>query len=171
IELDRAQRGVERQDERPALLSDVRVERALADGRGDGDGGATRARGRPGHVVVPDVIPPPRSARFTALRTMTSFSPLARCSDSCAFLLPTFPNAIAAHARSSGSSRRPNSVLLFRSPSREGMPASPHMAPNASKNAIFSVRSAARMASPFTAVSSRLKTPRWLHAPSALTPA
>ena len=63
----------------------------------------------------------------------------------CARGVPTRPSAIAAQARSSESSRRPRKPLPLSIASRCATPASPHSAPYASKNAIFSVRSASRM--------------------------
>src|SRR5205823_5134230 len=101
IQLDRTQRGVERDDDAPPFLANERVDRAFADRRGDRYRAARcwRVGGRRRTRHVPD--PPERSARLTAFRTITSFSPAARCNDSCAFLPPILPSAMAAHARSS----------------------------------------------------------------------
>src|ERR1700674_5102316 len=96
IELDRAQRRVERDHERSSATANVgpRLAFALAPHRfGDFPGG--------GQVAAP------RMALLTAFLTMTSFSLAALFSVSIAFADPILPSAIAAQARNSGSSRLP----------------------------------------------------------------
>ncbi len=60
---------------------------------------------------------------------------------------------MAAQARSSGSSFLPNSPRALSMPSSSLTPPSPQSVPNASKNAIFSVRSASLASLPLMAAS------------------
>ena len=75
-----------------------------------------------------------------------SFSLDARRSASCARgVVPIRPSAMAAQARSSGSSRWPKSRLAVQhAVEQRRRRSSPHSAPYASNSAIFSVRSASR---------------------------
>src|SRR4029453_17423966 len=147
VQADRAGRTVQGDDERGAHTADVRIAAYIAGWCAGGVSvqcGSFRNRG---HAV------PPRRARFTALRTRISFSVDARLSAAVAASLPMRPNAIAAHARNSGSSFLPNSPREFRTPSSRLMPGSPHSVPKASNSAIFSVRSASRASLPLIAAS------------------
>src|SRR6266576_159424 len=143
IELERAHRRVEHDQEVPPGVAQESV-RGL-DGLGD------RALGRTagGHV------PTSRRARVTALRTSGSLSCTARSSTARASGVRTLPSAIAAQARVSGSSFRVSSPLAASIFSSAGIPLAPTSAPNASKNAIFSVRSAFRSLEPVTIDSMR----------------
>src|SRR5438094_633079 len=129
IELERANRRVEHDQEFPPGVAQESV-RGL-DGLGD------RALGRTarGHV------PTSRSARVTALRTSGSLSWAARSRTARASGVRTLPSAIAAQARVSGSTFRASSPLAASIFSSAGIPLAPTIAPNASKNVIFSVRS------------------------------
>src|SRR6266849_1653568 len=116
IELDRAQRGIERDHEIPSATTKLRAD-LLVPIAAAGPGRRSR------HSV------PPRIARLTAFLTITSFSPAARLRDSCAFLLLILPSAIAAQARVSESSFLPMNPLALSRPSRSGTPASPARSP------------------------------------------
>ena len=99
---------------------------------------------------APSCDAPARSARFTALRTTTSFSLAARRSASCA---RGVLDAAERHRRAGaelGVLAAPEQRLPLSMPSSVATPPSPHSAPYASNTAIFSVRSASRSAFPFT---------------------
>src|SRR5207249_9466766 len=138
IELEGANRRVQHDQKVPPRMAQEAV-RGL-DGLGDRAFGGTAG----GHV------PTSRSARVTALRTSGSLSWAARSSTPRASGVRTLPSAIAAQARVSGSSFRPSSPLAASIFSSAGIPLAPTSAPNASKNAIFSVRSALRSLEPVT---------------------
>src|SRR6185437_3505022 len=158
IHLDRTERAVHRHEQLASHLADVAVAAPLADfrhrRREPGASGRHRLRAR--HAA------PPRSALLMALRTRTSLSSAALRSTSNAWSDPMRPNAIAAHARSSGATRRRSSALRpLSSASSCGMPASPASMPYASKYVIFSVRSASLTAFPFTTASTLGSAARW----------
>src|SRR5438445_13449366 len=144
IELERPEGGVQHDEEIPAGVPQEAVGRL----DGIGDGGAGR-RAAAGHA------PTSRRARVTALRTSGSLSWAARSSTARASGVRIFPSAMAAHARVSGSSRLPSRPFATSILSSAAMPFAPTSAPYASKNAIFSVRSALRSLEPLTIASTR----------------
>src|SRR6267378_768401 len=144
VELEGADRRVQHDQKFPSGVAQESV-RGL-DGLGDRATGGLAAGGH---------VPTSRSARVTALRTSGSLSWAARSSTARASGVRTLPSAIAAQARVSGSSFLPSSPLAASIFSRAGIPLAPTMAPNASKNVIFSVRSAFRSLEPVTIDSMR----------------
>src|SRR5438270_10144589 len=143
IELEGAKSSIQHDEEVPSGVPQEAV--GCLDGIRDGGAG----RGAAGHA------PTSRSARVTALRTRGSLSCAARSSTARASGVRIFPSAMAAHARVSGASRLPSRPLATRSLSSAAMPFAPTSAPYASKNAIFSVRSALRSLDPLTIASTR----------------
>src|SRR5437899_11860782 len=99
--------------------------------------------------------PTSRSARLTALRTSGSLSCAARSSTARASGVRTVPSALAAQARVAGSSFLPSSPLAASIFSSTGTPRAPTSDPKASKNVIFSVRSAFLSFEPVTMLSTR----------------
>src|SRR5687768_1287361 len=97
-----------------------------------------------------------RMALITALRTI-AFSSFAAFSSAARDAgVPTLPSAIAAHARSSADCFR-NKLLPFSSLSSMFTLSAFATAPNASKNAIFSVRSVSRTILPWSTCSRRAR--------------
>src|SRR5207302_345443 len=153
VELDGAQRGVVGIDQASPSAPNVRVTSVRVAGASREVAlRRRRERTRRRHVIAP------RSARFTAFLTTTSFSDDDLRRTSIALGLEIRPSAIAAHARNSESSRRPRNPFPFSTESRYSTPPSPESVPKASKNAIFSVRSASRIVLPFTTASTRGRT-------------
>src|SRR4029077_1809145 len=143
IELEGANGRVEHHQKIPPRMAQESV-RGL-DGLGD------RAALRP----AGNHVPTSRSARVTALRTSGSLSWAARSRTARASGVRTLPRAMAAQARVSGSASLPSSTLAASIFSSAGIPFAPTIAPNASKNVIFSVRSALRSFEPVTIDSMR----------------
>src|SRR6185503_14918649 len=163
IQLERAERGIEHHQEVAAGMPEETVRRL------DGFDHRGTPPARRGHAVPPPA-PTSRSARFTALRTSGSLSCVTFCKISRAAGVRILPSAIAAHARVSGSSLRasrpPFGTRIF---SSAGIPDAPASDPYASKNAIFSVRSASLSLLPITAASMRGNALRCPRVPRNLT--
>ena len=152
VELDRAQCGVIRVDRGCGPRVECRSRRR-SDRRSDTS--PQRIVGRAGGAVTRSL----REARGSPRCERRRPSPTTPCAaTSAALLLEIRPSAIAAQARISESSRRPRKPLPLSTVSRYSTPSSPASVPNASKNAIFSVGSASRIAFPFTAASIRGST-------------
>src|SRR6266513_1713995 len=150
IELERAERGVQHHEELAARVAQEAVGRL--DRLGD--------RRLPGRAAAAHP-PTSRSARLTALRTSGSLSCAARSSTARASGVRTFPSAMAAQARVSGSAFLPSSPLAASIFSSTGTPRAPTSEPNASKNVIFSVKSAFLSFEPVTMLSTRGAALRW----------
>src|SRR3989454_25900 len=160
IELERPERGVEDDEEVAPGMTEEAVRRL--DGRHHRGPFSAWRRQAP--------VPTSRSARLTALRTSGSLSCDTFCKTSRAAGVRILPSAIAAQARVSGSSFRASRPPLGTSSfSSVPIPDSPASAPYASKNAIFSVRSASLRLLPTTAASMRGNAFRWPRWPRNLT--
>src|SRR2546425_9513444 len=125
-------------------------------GGGGGPGDGARGGGGGGGGAGARHVAASRSARLTALRTRGSLSCAVRSSTARASGVRILPSAIAAQARVSGSSflaSRPLGASIF---SSTAIPFPPTSEPKASKNAIFSVRSAFLSLPPVTAPSTRV---------------
>src|SRR2546427_1109713 len=160
IELERPERGVEDDEEVAPGMTEEAVRRL--------DGLHHRGPFSAWRRQAP--VPTSRSARLTALRTSGSLSCDTFCKTSRAAGVRILPSAIAAQARVSGSSFRASRPPLGTSSfSSVPIPDSPASAPYASKNAIFSVRSASLSLLPTTAASMRGNAFRWPRWPRNLT--
>src|SRR5262249_38181708 len=112
VELEAAERGIEREQQRAPALAEPAV-----------GGGAGHLLGRRGHAA------PSRSARLTAFRTTSSLSSAARCNTSRASGVRLFPNAMAAQARGAADSFMRSRPRGSSRPLSGLMPAGPAIAP------------------------------------------
>src|SRR5690606_37620512 len=147
VQLETAERGVQREQQRAAALPDRAFVAAARIGAAAGGLGCCRHRAAS------------RSALFTASRTMSSLSSAALSRTCRASGVPFRDSATTASARVSGCSFRRSRPRGLRHAPSAAIPAAPAIDPWTSQTAIVSVRSSALSDSPLTTASTRLRAP------------